>query len=60
MEALWTGSIEPKYPEDITLDSVEKTCSDGSKNLQLISSGTSTLTTTLGVDMNLMGRRLVH
>jgi len=47
------GSIEPKYPEDITLDSVE-TASDGSKNLQLIS-GTSTFITTLGVAMNLDG-----
>jgi len=47
------GSIEPKYPEDITLDSVE-TASDGSKNLQLIS-GTSTFITTLGVTMNLDG-----
>ena len=47
------GSIKPKYPEDITLDSVE-TASDGSKNLQLIS-GTSTFITTLGVAMNLDG-----
>ncbi|RTZ89953.1 MAG: hypothetical protein DSY93_05625, partial [SAR324 cluster bacterium] len=47
------GSIKPKYPKDITLDSVE-TASDGSKNLQLIS-GTSTFITTLGVAMNLDG-----
>jgi len=53
VDAVVSGGIEPKYPDDITLDS-EETASDGSKNLQLIS-GTSTFTTTLGVAMNLDG-----
>jgi hypothetical protein len=51
--AVVSGGVEPKYPEDITLDS-EETASDGSKNLQLIS-GTSTFKTTLDVDMNTDG-----
>jgi len=51
--AVVSGGIEPKYPEDITLDN-EETASDGSKNLQLIS-GTSTFITTLDVAMNLNG-----
>jgi len=48
-----SGGIEPKYPEDITLDN-EETASDGSKKLQLIS-GTSTFKTTLDVEMNRNG-----
>ena len=45
------GSIEPKYPEDITLDSVV-TANDGSKKTLQLSSGTTTFVTTLDVDMN--------
>ena len=44
-----SGAIKPKYPDDVTLDSVE-TANDGSKNLKLVSGDSE-----LDVAMNLDG-----